>query len=627
MIFAEIKLSPQPGTSELRLDGLDDLHPPRSRLLSLARDEVTGTVVVFAGRLHYRQDLRRRLNLALEDATATAADWVLAAYRAGTVAALNDLEGEYSLLIHDPRTRLLHLQRSVMGDIPLYWCLAGGAVLAGTSLHSLAAQAEPWAVNHDHLASFLLDPHTAAGFGTEATALHPVCQVVPGMRITLDTSGQVRRTRFWDWTRHLRDQTRLSRPEAARRYLELLDVAILERSNGDLTAAEHSGGFDSSTVVCRARDHLARGVGRGPLLTVSLDYPFPEMAGEGAFMRQVTDQGGPMEAVYLREDAALDFDGFPEQVPVHDEPSAYLFRCAIDRQLIDVAAGWGARTLLTGGGAELLVEPNLEYLTDLARAGQWRAAFREARRWAADQQTTLGLLARDYFVTPLLPACLRQGWGVWRRGGYAQWPQLTRDTIAPWITPGFARQARLRDRAIEHLRQRSRGRVAWAHKIHDLQATASNWAGWHLAIQGKGIVLSHPFQDPRLLAFGLSLPREVRQEPGQIKPLLAEATRGILPEPIRTRRYKCGFDRVNLEGFRAALGRVRSFLSTTDRFNPGIIDRGRLDQALLAHAQGLGNAVVGGHITAALSLLVWLKQLAEHPPAAGRFTQTVALAS
>ena len=52
----------------------------------------------------------------------------------------------------------------------------------------------------------------------------------------------------------------------------------------------------------------------------------------------------------------------------------------------------------------------------------------------------------------------------------------------------------------------------------------------------RGIILSHPFLDPRLVAFGLSLPREVRQEPGHTKPLLAEATRGILPEPIRTRR-------------------------------------------------------------------------------------------
>src|SRR5262249_47329668 len=165
MIFAEIKLSSQPGASALRLDGLDSTQPPSSRLLSLAREEATGTVLVLVGRLHYRDDLKRRLGPRADPTPQTHADWALAAYCAGPPPALAALEVDFSLLLSDPRTRLRHLHHSVIGDVPPYWWQAGGTTLAGTSLHSLAAQAGRWDVNQDHLADFLLDPHTSAGLG------------------------------------------------------------------------------------------------------------------------------------------------------------------------------------------------------------------------------------------------------------------------------------------------------------------------------------------------------------------------------------------------------------------------------------------------------------------------------
>lgn len=51
-----------------------------------------------------------------------------------------------------------------------------------------------------------------------------------------------------------------------------------------------------------------------------------------------------------------------------------------------------------------------------------------------------------------------------------------------------------------------------------------------MAMQCSGVMLSHPFLDTRVLTFGLSLQRKLRQEPGRVKPLLAEAIRGLLPD-------------------------------------------------------------------------------------------------
>jgi asparagine synthase (glutamine-hydrolysing) len=156
--------------------------------------------------------------------------------------------------------------------------------------------------------------------------------------------------------------------------------------------------------------------------------------------------------------------------------------------------------------------------------------------------------------------------------------------------------------------------------------TSGSLANWHLAMRGRGIQMAHPFLDCRLLTFGASLARDVRQEPGRVKPLLAEAMRGILPEPIRTRRYKVGFDRVNLEGLQRALGRLRGLVHSTRQVDPGIFDHDRLEQVLVAYAQGVGNnAVAGIQVFGALTLLAWLQQLADHPPRAGSPTQILSL--
>lgn len=605
MLRAEIDLALPCGQSQLRLTGLTAVGPARSRLMTMAQNG-SGQTAVVIGRLHYHADLRRRCGLALDPDSATAAEWVLATFGSGGTPALNRLEGEFGLILHDQRSGTVRLQRSPVGDVPLYYApLPQGGWTAGTNLQAVASRAGCRRIREDFLAGFLVNTYRAEIEADDATVFEGVRRVLPGSRVVLAATGIAAREWEWDWLGLMTGANRLPRSEAAKQYLELLDGSIRERVNCDRTAAHHSGGFDSSAIVCRARDQIAAGKAPGPLTTISLDYPFAEMAGEGKYMRLVTDAGGPIDPIYVRDDAALDFDGFPEQVPPHDEPAGYLFRAGLDRQMIALARHRGARTLLCGAGAELLTEPALDYITDLTRAGQWRAAAAEAKRWAAARQTYLGALMWQHALRPRLPAALRAGITVWWRHGRAVWPRLETDMLAPWVRPAFARRTRAFAHAVAVRRQIEAQDVERQRKIVEIRSSVSTWSGWYLALQSGSLALSHPFLDPRLLAFGLSLQRDVRQEPGVTKPLLAEATRGILPEPIRTRRHKIGFDRVNLEGFRRAMPRLRALVACAPE---EYFDRDELRRGVECYAQGQGHATVGVHINAALSLIVWLQQ-------------------
>lgn len=70
----------------------------------------------------------------------------------------------------------------------------------------------------------------------------------------------------------------------------------------------------------------------------------------------------------------------------------------------------------------------------------------------------------------------------------------------------------------------------------------------------------------------------------------------------------------SVEGFRRSLSRLKMFLSETVNCHPDIIDTEQLERAMTTYSQGLGNAVVGNHIAASLSLLVWLRQMIDQPP-------------
>ena len=58
----------------------------------------------------------------------------------------------------------------------------------------------------------------------------------------------------------------------------------------------------------------------------------------------------------------------------------------------------------------------------------------------------------------------------------------------------------------------------------------------------QGIYFSHPYSSQQLIEFVLALPMNQLVRPGQDRFLMRRATRGLLPEPIRTRKSKASIN-------------------------------------------------------------------------------------
>ncbi|MGK7947720.1 MAG: asparagine synthase-related protein [Xenococcaceae cyanobacterium] len=332
------------------------------------------------------------------------------------------------------------------------------------------------------------------------------------------------------------------------------------------------------------------------------------LAGETKYIQMVVDRGGAIEPYYLDGDAALDFQWFIDQIPEHDEPYPGLFHLAMEKVLVDLASQLGVTTIFTGGGSELITEGNRYHLADLIRQGHWNTALRTARQWSEAKNQSLWSILHQFGIEPLRPPLLRKGIPTFLRRGYGNWPKLDSFAIPPWVLPEFARKYEMRQKAGATIRQLNRYPVEQSFNLLGLRTASGNWASWYLAAP-LGIRISQPFLDPRLITYCLSLPRELREIPGVPKPLLQEAMKGILPEPIRTRRFKRNFNEVYWKGLAQNLPNLEEMVRQSPIDELGIFNKSQLIRVMQQHAIGIGDVRSGSRISSSLALIAWFDQM------------------
>jgi asparagine synthase (glutamine-hydrolysing) len=268
----------------------------------------------------------------------------------------------------------------------------------------------------------------------------------------------------------------------------------------------------------------------------------------------------------------------------------------------------GVATVMTGLGADDLFAVPPFHLTELLRRGRLWGAWSEASRWARADDCNVWALLGPYGCANLLPAWMRMGVGNWLRGGYAPLGRQTEWTVAPWIRADFARRMDLRGRSLDNLRctYHSSETVGLSVLLRGIHAQSSDFSRWYQAAP-RGMMLTHPYLDPRMLSLGLGIRSRVRPQPGASKPILAAAMRDILPECILKRPSKGHFNEAYYTGLSRNLQRLEALVEEAPADDLGFLDRVTLLDSLQRAA--LGNAIDAPSLDSlnrTLSLLLWL---------------------
>lgn len=463
---------------------------------------------------------------------------LLAALERWGTGALARLNGMWSFALWDRHERRLLLSRDRFGVKPLYVAASAQRIAFASELKAFRQLDgfEPVA-DRDVIAARL------AGDFADGVLLRGVEMLAPGHCLEA-TPGRVRRWRWWRTLDHLRRVPADLARQAEELQALLLDACRLRLRSDVPVATALSGGLDSSSVLC-ALSVAARGDGirrRAPEWRRAFVAAFPGtpqdetahalLAAERAGVAAVVHRFGAAE---LRDDVDAYLEQFEEIGGLYGISAWALYR-EMRRAGVAVSLdGHGGDELLGGyaqhvelavlRGAGLVAAPRrtLDLLRTLhhLQGGRREALLREA---------LLGALSVPALraSAPRLPALRARMRGIEA--------MVARHAAHADLAHGAEQRAE--EEAIDALGPLG-GALYRSFHHGSLPRILRNF---DVHAMGHGVEVRMPLLDWRLVCFAFSLPDASKVSGGFAKRVLREATRGILPEPVRLRRDKLGYN-------------------------------------------------------------------------------------
>lgn len=557
-----------------------------------------GIAVSFEGRLDNRDELPAPVPV-LSHIPSDAA-YVAAVHDQRGDEFASHLSGDFAVALCDPGRHRMVLARDPMGARPLYYTQVDRRLLFGTEIKSLLAfPGVTRAPDDDALADLVLDrwidPHR--------TCFRDIYAVPPGhaLHATPDRVT-VRRHQDFDPGRELRYR-HIDEYVDAFRAVFRQSVQRRIRSPRPV-AVSVSGGVDSSSIFCEAvaiarQDSAHQGI-RG----ISMTFPAGSPADEREFIDSLDAVSPhPVERMPVSEIRVL---RDATRIIAHLERPELVW--STFPEVLGRARRAGCSVILDGYYGDEALFPR-RYLVDLAYRGSWlkiRRDLREFGVWMNDDSHDWKVefwnsLGRSALPRPVFDAMKR---GASRRRA-ARYPA--------WYASAFVE--RLLDRQMS--RFESPHRFASAHAQECFRnATAGHYL-YHVqrlsaVAAAHGMELASPFRDRDLIAFLMAIPGDVINRHGVPKGLFREAMLGLLPEPIRTRRWKADFTFMFKRGALADYNCIGRLLTPDSMaVAAGFVNGTGIEESIARYrsvvAQDDDMAIPAWRVTTLAALELWLR--------------------
>jgi len=334
------------------LDGEIGLGSARLSIIDLSTgqqpipNEDRSLWIMFNGEIFNHTELRRELEArGHRFATTCDTETVVHAYEEYGPDCLSRFNGQFAIAIWNTRDRSLFIARDRLGVRPLFYTVAGGALVFGSEIKAVLA---------DPRVAAAIDPVSLDQVFTYWSPLSPrtsfrgIIELPPGhfMRVR---DGRIAVEPYWELRFHQADRAR-SRQDYLDEFRSLLIDATLLRLRADVPVGAYlSGGLDSSTVASIIRNRTSN-----HLDTFSISFSDPAFD-ESAYQRQMARFLGTDHQVVYATDEDIG-RVFPEVVwhtetPVMRTSPAPMFllsRLVRAHQFKVVLTGEGADEFLAG---------------------------------------------------------------------------------------------------------------------------------------------------------------------------------------------------------------------------------------------------------------------------------------
>jgi asparagine synthase (glutamine-hydrolysing) len=510
-------------------------------------NETNTLAIAFNGEIYNFRELRRELEaIGHRFRTHSDTEVIVHAYEAWGAHCVERLRGMFAFAIIEMpegpsgRAEQVFIARDRLGIKPLYYAMAGGAMLFGSEIRALLASGcIPARLSPEAVPSYLL----FGSVGEPATLVEGIASLPPGHSLTIACGEQVEAPEpkpFWNFGRHLASGAEGKRAgrenleSPARQVRSLLEDAVQSHLVADVPVGVFlSSGLDSTAIAALA-SRLQKGIH-----TFTVAFPDVEFS-EAEIARRTAKRLGT-EHCELTVTSQEMLGRLDEAVAAFDQPSmdginTYFVSWAARQAGLKVAlSGLGSDELFGGYTSFRAAAP----LARLAKVAQLAprpfralaaAAFEKSRvfpgssdRFRKASAAWLDpeifpdayFFARALFTPQTVVSALRGDSAAWHSTSWWRW------------LSDAAREGRSMNRftAISWLELRS---YLANTLLRDTDAMSMH----------HSLEVRVPFLDTPLVEFVLSLPEAAKRDPARPKALLIEALGDLVPQEMAAQRKR-----------------------------------------------------------------------------------------
>lgn len=530
---------------------------PESLLEKQPLVDQTGSFILTAdARIDNRDELICTLRLSDYRAEKiTDSQLILAAYKKWGEQCPEKLIGDFALAIWDGRKQQIFCARDPMGIKPFYYYYSQGIFVFASEIKALFCLPEvPRRLNELMVACYL----EMFFEGQEITFYQDIFRLPAAHSLTVGRTQAIQLQSYWslDPKREIRFNSQQEYTEAFR---EIFTEAVRCRLRSAFPVGSTlSGGLDSSSITCMARQLLAES-GNQQLHTFSAIFPsvareYLPQIDERKYMSAVKALGG----LHAHDVRADQLNPLADLLWQEEEPIC-AFNLYIHQGLYNCAHQHGVRVVLDGIDGDSTVSHGWRYLTELTFKGRWQTLWQEvnavSRRFHVGRKQVLG----KYCLNPLLvdPPTF-----IWQWLGKKIHGSKPRKDLINWAfgqqvgLPEYI-QAVMRTKPALPLTSRQDHWISLTTGLYPYVMEVTDKAAAKYSLEGR-----YPFFDRRLMEFCLALPSEQKFSQGLPRYILRAAMDKVLPSEIQWRVSKGNlshsFNQQLLKSQRAVLEEVLS---------------------------------------------------------------------
>lgn len=543
--------------------------------------DASNLVITADARIDNREELFAALGLIGESSEKiTDSQLIVYAYQKWGLSTPEYLLGDFAFAIWDEKEQKLFCARDHMGVKPFYYYFQPGKLFSFASEIKalLCLPSVPRRLNEVRIADFL----TMMMEDKTITSYQDILRLPPAHSMVIDRSG----IKNWCyWSLDPKREIKLDSDAAyASEFRKIFTEAVRCRMRSAFPIiSQLSGGLDSSSVTCVARDILRQEKEKekqNKLHTISIIFDKITQCDERPFINAVVEQGGLIPH-YIHGDELGPLSKLDEIFQYEDEAfmgPSHLYPWMNNRTTKEL----GLRISLDGFDGDTTVCHGTPRITELARQGDWETCIHEVKAFAPHFHVSPEGAFRNYALPYLKDFANKFRWieffqgvqlihkhfGISRKqlivnhgikpvlGQIRQWRrkhQIAKSSVSqnPLVKDDFAESIGLNERIEkldlpsgnpltvreQHWNSLTQGVLPYV--LEQVDRCAANFS----------IEARHPFMDKRLVEFCLALPAEQKLSQGWGRMVMRRGLEGILPEKVQWRGGKADVSDNFDEGF------------------------------------------------------------------------------